>query len=51
MTKYNSHKQERLARECHRQDLFFVSEGIQCGNCLILVIDHREDYGQDKENK
>lgn len=39
--KTNPHNTEGLTRPCERQDLFLVSEGVQCGNCLALVVDNR----------
>lgn len=30
-------------RPCNSNDLITVSEGVQCSNCLALVIDHRQD--------
>ncbi len=35
------HKRHGLARGCHPQDLFLVSEGVQCGNCLVLVTENK----------
>jgi hypothetical protein len=30
------HRTDGLARRCSAHDLFLVSEGLQCGNCLAL---------------
>ena len=50
MIKYNPHLPAETP--CTRQDLFFVSEGIQCGNCLALVQDHRNQFNEkDKESE
>lgn len=39
--KTHPHKTEGLARPCSAHDLFTVAEGLQCGNCLVLVTDNR----------
>ena len=44
MIKYNEHKVKNLPRTCTAQDLFLVSEGVQCGNCLVLIYDYREEH-------
>lgn len=46
MTKFNKHNPSE--KPCTRWHLFFVSEGIQCANCLALVEDNRE---QENENE
>ena len=35
------HGHNYSCHECKRTDLFLVSEGVQCGNCLVLVTEHR----------
>lgn len=37
----NPHKTTGLFRPCTCWDLFTVREGLQCGNCLVLVQDNR----------
>ena len=39
MKKYNPHTQTN----CSAQNLIIVSEGVQCVNCLALVIDNRSE--------
>lgn len=39
--KTRPHKTGGLAVPCHPQHLILVREGVQCGNCLALVIDRR----------
>lgn len=36
MTAYNAHHKDN----CTATDLFTVSCGVQCGNCMAIVIDH-----------
>ena len=43
MRQNNAHLTGTTGRPCSANDLFFVSEGIQCGNCLVLVRDDRSD--------
>jgi hypothetical protein len=32
------HKTEGLARPCHAGDIFLVTGGLQCGNCLAHTV-------------
>jgi hypothetical protein len=34
------HKTKGLSRPCNSSDLFLVSEGLQCGNCLAYTDEH-----------
>lgn len=47
--KTHPHKTGGLAVPCHPQHLFLVREGVQCGNCLALVIDNRPDPKPDEQ--
>jgi hypothetical protein len=38
--KTKPHKEQGLARPCTHNDLLLVSRGLQCSNCLVLVIDY-----------
>lgn len=38
---YNPHGKSITFRECIQGDLIIVSEGVQCSNCLVLVINNR----------
>jgi hypothetical protein len=42
MTTYNPHKKHTNATQCTAWTLITVAEGVQCSNCLALVVDHRE---------
>ena len=44
-------KRVGLSRRCDSHDLFIVSEGLQCGNCLALTRDHGVTWEEPKRGK
>lgn len=46
MTKHNSHITKGLSRPCNAGDLFIVSDGLQCGNCMELIVDNASNRGR-----
>lgn len=48
-TIFHPHKTNGLARKCNQNDLFIVSGGLQCGNCLELVVVHKIIHPEDED--
>lgn len=40
-TTHHQHRRPITGRHCNSNDLISVREGVQCGNCLALVVDSR----------
>ena len=49
MTHREIMKEAGTTRGCSANDLFLVSEGLQCGNCLAVTMDHGKTWHKPEE--
>lgn len=49
-TKYRSHVKSGW-RECSVNDLITISEGVQCSNCLVVVVEHTNINKEETNNE
>lgn len=49
--KYRNHTEGPNGKKCCANDLFLVSEGLQCGNCLVLIQEYIPEWERGETGK